>query len=383
MKPSEERQENKMNRLPERLQFPGAVDLHVHYREPSTNGSETIASGSLAALVGGYVFTADMSNNPGFPTWTQTAMLDKHQRAKTSHIPIGYYSGSQPDHDNIAELPFMLPLSVGTKFYTSKTTGNSYDFTARDYRGIVEVLHFLDPNKPIMLHAGEDNLEEMIELVSREFEHPLHVCHVNDPDDVKMISSYKSVGLPLTSGVTMHHLVKNSQAVDTEGTFAQMQPPLVPQVDSEQLLYQLAVGEIDVVESDHAPHRYEDKVQAEQEHSTCYGVPGIEFSIPLLLRLASVGKISINRIVEVTSTKPAEILGLNIRHNTVVTWNTTQYRIENESAQVVSGAGWTPYLGMLAGGSVVNVKIAGKQLMQNGKVIARHPRVISKRDDTI
>lgn len=373
-----------MGKLPEVLTIPAGVDIHVHFREPSTNGSETIASGSLAALIGGFVLVADMTNNPGFPTWTTERILDKHDRAqRTSRILMGFYIGSQPDHDNVAELPRMIEYGIGTKFYSTGTTGNDVEFGSKDFKDNTKVLNYLDPTKPIMLHASKENLEDMIGMIAGDFDHPLHICHVNDPEEVKLINAYKRKGLKLTSGVTMHHLVKNSQDVDTEGSFAQMQPPLVPQHDSEQLLHQLVNNEIDIVESDHAPHKYDSKVKAEEEHSNCYGVPGIEFSIPLLLRLASIGKISVERIVEATSTKPAQILGVKVGRTTTATWHTKQYRIEDEKTQIVSGAGWTPYLGMLAGGSIKNVLINGKYILFNGNVIGRDSRVITSRGQTI
>lgn len=373
-----------MSRLPETLTIPGAVDMHVHIRDPSTNLAENMKTCTEAGAMGGFVVAVDMPNNPGMPTWTTQRVLDKRAIIEEKAIiRVGIHIGAQPEADNIAELGSMLPYALGTKFYTTGTTGNNTEYDAEDFREIAEVLHFHDPKKPILIHARPDNLEDMIGMIAGDFDHPLHVCHVNSPDEVDMINQNKKKGLPITSGVTPHHLFMTSHSVITDGWFARMQPPLSPQTDAEKLLWQLAQGEIDVVETDHAPHTYDSKFEAElqnpegchgQEHTTCYGVPGIEFAIPLLLYQARLGRISIERLVEVTSTNPSRILGITLRRDTQATWDTEIHRIEDEQLQVVSRAGWTPFLGMLAGGKLISLDIGGTPVISDYKFTGRRPK---------
>jgi dihydroorotase-like cyclic amidohydrolase len=377
----------------ETLLLPGAVDLHVHLRQPSANSAETVASGTHAALLGGYVLLGDMPNNPKHETWTEERILEKHGIIDTdADIPVATYAGSQPNSDNISELVKMAPLAIGLKLYGAPTTGNDKDYSAEDFRPIVSEWHKADPNKPVMFHAGKENLEEMIGMVAGELGHALHVCHVNDPEDVELISNAKDTGLNVTCGVCPHHLFKTSHDVSTQGWFARMQPPLAAQTDAEALFRQLVDGKIDVVETDHAPHAYTSKIAAEEsnpqgihdtEHTTCFGVPGIEFALPLLLYQAKRGRITTERIVEVTSSKPAEIFGVHVNSDTQVAWNMREYRIEDEKAQVPSGSGWTPFLGMLAVGEVSSVSIFGNTVFNEGEVVSRVGRVVSSRGDTI
>lgn len=373
-----------MPKLPETITIPSAVDIHVHLREPSTNKAETIESGSLAALVGGFALICDMSNNPGWPTWTYRRMRDKHDRIyRTSYIPIATYAGSQPEKNNERELVKMAPGSIGLKSYLGETTGNDREWVAADFKDIWRHWHQIAPEKPIMIHRGSADLGEIIAFTASELGHRTHICHTNHPDEVDIVSRAKKDGLPVTIGVCPHHIFKTSHDVLTQGSFAQMQPPLAHQTDTERLLFLLAAGQIDAVESDHAPHTKAKKWEAEHASGSCYGVPGIEFMMPLLFHAAKKGRISLERVVDATSTVPSRIVGLRLSPYTKVTWGMEEFRIENEADQVISGSGWTPYLGMLAVGKVQRSTIIGKPLIEDGKVIDKYPRVITSHNDLI
>lgn len=89
--------------MAETITLPGFVDVHVHFREPSDNRSETISNGSKAALLGGFVMAADMPNNPGHPTWTAERLEEKRSiAARDAYIPMGFYAGSQPESAMLA-----------------------------------------------------------------------------------------------------------------------------------------------------------------------------------------------------------------------------------------------------------------------------------------
>lgn len=377
---------------PETLTLPGAVDLHVHLREPSVNNAETIHSGTRAALFGGYVLVGDMPNNPGHETWSAERVLEKHTIIEQdAYIPVATYAGSQPNSDNIGELAKMAPNCIGLKLYGAPTTGNDKDFSAGDFRSIVEEWHRVAPDKPIMFHSGKENLDEMIGMVAGEFGHHIHICHVNDPQEVRLINEMKhQEDWDITCGVCPHHLFKTSHDVTTQGWFARMQPPLANQIDSEQLFDQLSRGEIDAVETDHAPHTLDSKWKAEDEnpngthdpqHTTCFGVPGIEFALPLLFYQEKRARISMERIEEVVSKKPAEIFGIHLRKDTTVTWRMGEYRIGDDDVE--SGSEWTPFVGMLAVGDIVQTKISGLNVVEETEIIMRANRVISQRGDVI
>ncbi|MBI2592264.1 hypothetical protein HYW36_02185 [Candidatus Saccharibacteria bacterium] len=105
--------------------------------------------------------------------------------------------------------------------------------------------------------------------------------------------------------------------------------------------------------------------------------------MPLLFHAEKKGRISRERIVEATSTMPAFIIGLNLSPHTDVSWEMKDYRIEDESEQVISSSGWTPYLGMLAVGKIQHSTIMGKALVAAGQVIDKYPRVVTNHNDLI
>ncbi len=364
--------------MSEVLNLPGFIDVHVHLREPSDNKAETISSGTEAALLGGYAHIADMPNNPGNPTWTEGRIDEKIQIAqRDAFIPVSFYAGAQPESDNIGELEKMAPKAIGLKLYGAPTTGNDKDYEAADFESIVKEWDRVAPNKPIMLHAGKDNLEDMIDLVTG-IGHRLHVCHVNSPEEVETVMQAKSEsisGLPLTCGVCPHHLFKTSHDVKTEGWFARMQPPLAKQTDSEKLFSLLNDRSIDIIESDFAPHSKDSKMHAEEEnpegihdphHATCFGVPGIEHIVPILLRQLKIKNLSYDTLLDTMYHQPAAILGLKKSVLTTFSWEMTDFRIESES-NLASGAKWTPYLGKLATGKLVSAAIGGRNVFNTYK----------------
>lgn len=157
-----------------------------------------------------------------------------------------------------------------------------------------------------------------------------------------------------------------------------MMPPLAHQVDVEKLRHLLFKGDIDIVESDHAPHSYDAKMQAEVHSGECKGVPGGEFAMPLLLREVKKGRLELDRLVQMTSTLPAAILGVKLSPKTKAKWIMQEFRYSKEThGGMESKAGWNPFLGMMACGKLVSLRIKDNELINalsslpNGKKAGR------------
>jgi dihydroorotase len=376
---------------------PGLVDLHVHYREPGNNPSETIESGTHAAAVGGFVFTADMSNNPGNPTWTPQALLEKHAIAEaTAWIPGTFNSGANPENPDVSMIEEMAYMSLLFKLYGGPTTGNIKDWPAQIFRRHVREWHGYAPDQPIGFHPGKTNLEDMIGEVAHDLRHPLIVHHVENTSQVALVTRAKKEGLPVTCAVTPQQLVKTEHDTRSEGWFARLQPPLTDAVQARRLTNLLDRGYIDYIESDHAPHLPTSKIRAEeinpeanppsegdQPGSTCYGFPGIEFSASQMFYMASRGFISMERVVDAMSVRPAEALGIELSQDTKVVWDMELHRIKDED--VVSGAGWTPFAGKLALGKAKTVTISGVDVYSTDPEVetVHDPRVITQRGSVI
>jgi dihydroorotase len=379
--------------MSEYITLPGLVDIHTHLREPGTNKAETIASGTRVALLGGYALLGDMPNNPGRETWSEELMLEKHSIAReTAYIPTTYHAGSQPESDNVGQLRSMAALSLWLKNYGGITTSIYRDYEAREFRDSTTEWHRAAPLQPIGFHAGRDNLEDMIAMVAGDFNHPLHIHHISTDRAVQLVLWAKQKGWPVTSGVTVHHLLKTSHEVWSEGWFAMMQPPLVEQAESEKLMFHLANGDIDIIETDHAPHAESSKMKAELEnpnaildgeHTTCFGVPSIGHAASLMFYQVKRGRISMERTIDAMSTRPAEILGVKLSKKTKFLWDTREFRIGHDD-DVESRSGWTPFLGKLAVGTVHAAKINGQQLVTaEGQVDATYPLVVTSRGSKV
>ena len=255
------------------------------------------------------------------------------------------------------------------------------------------------PDKPVALHSGQANLEDFIGHIAQDRGLKLHICHVNNPADVQLIQKAKKQGLDVTSGVCPHHLELNEDDIQRLKWYARMQPPLVRAVDTEQLMSQFITGEIDILETDHAPHSLRAKVAAaraekafdaaknrndsseeevaklekEAVREACYGVPGLEFGLKFALRDVTLGKLSLRRFIEATSTIPAAIIGSKVSPKTLVTWQMVEFEINKDD--ILSKCGWSPYLGKIVVGKVLASRIKGWPLIENGQHTASYPKV--------
>jgi dihydroorotase len=351
--------------MSEIVRYPVFVDPHVHFREPGTNMAESISSGSHAAVMGGYGYVFDMPNNPGKPTWTTERVLEKHALAHgDSYVHMGFYAGWQPDNNvSLDEFAVMSSFIIGKKDYLTRTTANDRVWEVDDFMGSIRAFHQYTPDKPNMVHPDNiDQVEKYMVDVAKGMNHPVHICHVNDPAVARMVAGFRDDGYPASSGVTPHHLTKTSHDVHTHGKFAEMMPPLADQVDCDELLYLLDQGVIDVVETDHAPHSYDAKMQAEHEGGDCFGVPGVESAFPILRYQVRRGRLSEDRLVDAMSTRPAKIMGVKIDSTSYSEWDLKTFRIDMEKEQVTSAAGWSPYLGNMATGRLVRMVLHGQEV---------------------
>jgi carbamoyl-phosphate synthase/aspartate carbamoyltransferase/dihydroorotase len=346
----------------ETLALPGLVDMHVHLREPGAEEKEDLATGSRAAIAGGVVAVMDMPNNPYHATNTAFRLREKHDLAKgRMYCDVGFYYGSQPADNNIGTFDYAVRRAVGLKSYLEVTTGNTSGKEPKDFKRIWENWHKLAaPTQPIVLHSEERTIQEALSLVAGQIGHPTHVAHISNKAELDAVIAAREKGWPVTCGVTPHHLFLNSD--DVTSWYRRMKPPLGPLSDQEYLWKHL--DDIDVVETDHAPHSIDEKEEANRLNPdgletgvTSYGVPGLEMMLPLLLHAMEKNKLTYERIVQMTSVRPREILGLpRSRGNTV---RVLMMNYEVAPHHIWSKCGWSPYLGRMVTGRVVEVSMRG------------------------
>jgi len=317
------------------IRLPGLVDVHVHLRDPGQTDKEDMATGTRAAVAGGFSTVFDMPNNAE-PVVTVERLKRKIEIAREkAYCDIGFHYGTLGDNlDTFAEA---AELAVGLKVYLNNTTGG-YKLDVSRLRDIYEAW---PSHKPVFLHTEEDTIAVAMESLKGLKRH-VHICHLPSRAVLKEVVKMKRAGYPVTCGVTPHHLFLTEKDVERLGVYGMMKPPLKSQADVDYLWEHM--DDIDLIESDHAPHTNADK------QAGAYGVPGLETTLPLLLQAEREGKISREQIIDKLHTTPARLFHLDISEDTYIELEPTEYMINNEGLQ--TKCGWTPYAGMTGYGKL-------------------------------
>jgi len=313
------------------LVLPGLVDMHVHLREPGFEYKETIATGTQAAIVGGFTSVACMANTepPNDSAAVTQYILDRARIAGRARVyPIGALSLGLRG-ERLAEIGEMHRAGIvavsddGRSVMDAALMRRALEYTRMF--GIPVIAHEQDEHLAAdgAMHEGVTALrlglrgipaaaEEV--MVARDIAlvrltgGRLHIAHVSSARTVALLREAKAAGLPVTAEVTPHHLFLTEEAVADYGTHAKMAPPLRTQADVEALRVALADGTIDAIATDHAPHHQDEKeVEFDQAAN---GVVGLETALPLVLRLASEGVADLPTLVARMTCGPARVLGL-------------------------------------------------------------------------
>ena len=137
-----------------------------------------------------------------------------------------------------------------------------------------------------------------------------HIQHISTARGLDMVRAAKAKGLPVTCEATPHHLFLTEDAIDgTYDTCFKVNPPLRTAADAEALSEGVLDGSVDAIVTDHAPHA--DWEKSREFELAPFGVIGLETSLALInTNLVKTGKMGYGRMVELMSSKPREILGL-------------------------------------------------------------------------
>lgn len=344
-----------------KLILPGLIDLHVHLRDLGQKQKEDFTTGTKAALAGGYCKIFDMPNNKT-PITSFPGLTNKIKIAKTKILTdVGFYFGSVGD--NLGEFKKAKKNTFGLKLYLDKTTGNfllEKNLLSRVFSAWQACLPI---NKPVLLHAEEESIEDVLKVISK-VKNRAHFCHISSRKELEMIIVAKERGLPVTCGVTPHHLFLNENDIKSLGNFGKMRPPLKTKRDVEFLWKNLKW--IDAVESDHAPHTIREKSNPLNAPN---GVPGLETTLPLLLTSVNKGRLSIEDVIRLCYEGPKKILNLKTEKDTKIEIDLSrEYTIRNED--LFTKCGWSPFDGWKVKGKVTKVFLRGKKVFENGKILA-------------
>lgn len=349
------------------IQIPGLVDVHVHLREPGATQKEDFESGTKAAVAGGYTQILDMPNNTP-PTTTPEALEQKVQLASGRiWCDLGFNFGATAQSTNFFNN--VGKKIFGLKVYMNQTTGPLLIENTQERELIFKSW---ESPLPIMVHAEGETVGVAIAL-AKKYKKALHVCHIT-ADQIATVIKAKKEGLAISSEVCPHHLFLTQDDVKNLGPLGMMKPPLLSKSDQKKLWDNL--DKIDMISTDHAPHTLQEK---NDQTSPKFGVPGLETTLPLMLKAMSEGLISQERLIEMASTNARRIFRLSDQPDTYVEIDTSkQFTITNNN--LFTKCAWTPFVGQKGMGVIKNVALRGESIFKDGKFQGKPSGIIMHPD---
>jgi dihydroorotase len=313
---------------------PGFIDLHAHLREPGQESSETIETGTRTAARGGFTAVCCMPNTkPVNDNASVTRfILDRAKVGGSVRVwPIGAAS-VESKGEAIAEIAGMKEAGIVAVSDDGKPIA-----TAKLARQVMDYCRSLDI--PVMEHSEDVSLAAGAVMregvtstrmglrgmpaaaesvcVARDVQLAestrarLHIAHLSAKSSLEQVRWAKSRGLRVTCEVTPHHFTLIDEDVQYDSKF-KMNPPLAAREDREALLAGLADGTVDAIATDHAPH--EPALKDVEFDRAPFGILGFETALALSLeQLVHRGRLSLMRMVELFTTGPARVLGIERR----------------------------------------------------------------------
>ncbi|MFC7097073.1 dihydroorotase [Halobaculum marinum] len=344
--------------------LPGAIDAHVHFREPGFAHKEDWHTGSRSAAAGGVTTVVDQPNTEP-PTVTGAAVDQKADLAAKSLVDFGINGGvtADWDPDSLFERPI---FALGEVFLADSTgdMGIEADLFAD------AVARAASEDTVVTVHAEDADLfdestrerddadawsafrtaEAEAAAVERALEvgadsaAAIHIAHTSTPEGVDAASDAGA-----TCEVTPHHLFLSRDDLDELGTFGRMNPPLRSAERREAVFERVADGTVDIVATDHAPHTRAEKDASIWDAPS--GVPGVETMLPLLLNEVREGTLTLERVRDLVAANPARIFDVAGKGRVAEGTDADLVLVDLDDARQIRGddlhskCEWTPFEG--------------------------------------
>lgn len=385
------------------LLLPGVIDTHVHFRDPGLTHKADMQTESMAAVAGGVTSFIDMPNTR--PATTTVALVEeKIKRAsEVSAANYGFFIGATADN-----LPELLKADysrvAGVKLFMGSSTGNMLV----DSDEYIEQLMSQVPAL-IAVHAEDEKLlcerrqavvdrygEELsidfhpvirnhevcyraskrIVDAARRHNHRLHLLHVSTEQELSLLSDSTDVAQKLITAETCpQYLAFSDEQYPMLGSRIKCNPAIKRPSDRDALRRAVETGLIDTIATDHAPHLPQEKMGTALTAAS--GMPMIQFSLTLMLQMASEGIFTTETVVREMCHNPALVYGIERRgfirpgyyaDLTIVDCDCEPYTITDSWA--ISRCGWTPLAGLTVGNRVELTMVNGSIAYSHGVAIA-------------
>lgn len=372
--------------------MPGFIDLHVHFRDPGQTYKEDIATGAAAAAAGGVTTVCAMPNTSPTVDSVETLKYVQDKAAKEAVIRVEQLSAITVGENNEALVDIPAMKQAGAVAFSED--GKSVMDTLLFRKGLAEIAavdglvmsHCEDKDLvaggvmnagpkqqelgyPGITNAVEDVIAARDIFMAAEQGVRLHLCHCSTRGTVELMRMAKRLGYPVTAEVCPHHFTLTDSDIPGDLGNWKMNPPLRSEADVQALIQGLRDGTMDVISTDHAPHGEEEK---QKGFRSPFGIVGLETSAALTFTaLVAPGLISISRMAELMSAKPAEIIRKQDERGTLRAGALADVAVFDpnrvwtvDPEQFHSKGRNTPYAGKTLVGRVITTVCDGKVVYQ-------------------
>jgi dihydroorotase (multifunctional complex type) len=392
--------------------LPGAIDVHSHHREPGFTHKEDIVSATSACAAGGVTTSFAMPNVQPPPNTAERldAMLELYEQRAIVDWNVNA-AATVP-----AEVPALAERGIAAfKVFMVVDTGRDYPHMpgigVHDHGKLLEIFETVGPTGvPLMVHPHDQELMAHIEAgfwargerdyrayaqayaahdgiiwdtaaavllrLQKATGTPLHLLHTQTRGVVAQLRAAKLAGQRVSAELNPWAVFLGNDWATIERLGSYALSYYVPEHNTEPLWGALRDGTIDLISTDHAPHTREEKEVGWTEMWKAHtGTPGVQYQLPLLLQAAQDGRLSLERAVELTASRPADVFGLKASKGAIVPGLDADlaivdldrpWTITNDG--VLSRCGWTPYDGRDCGVSVDRTFLRGVEIYADGSV---------------
>ncbi|MEE0973755.1 MAG: dihydroorotase [Paludibacteraceae bacterium] len=379
--------------------MPGVIDDHVHFRDPGMTEKADFYTESCAAVAGGVTSVMDMPNtNPAtvsLATWNDKMSMI----GEKSLVNYSCYLGAT--NTNLDDVLAADPTAVcGIKLFIGSSTGNllvdSNDAMtalfskvkalvavhAEDNAIIAENIAKLKAqygeDLPVSLHPQIRSHEACFKStawavnMARQYGTRLHVMHISTEKELALFEDKPLAEKMITAETCPQYLLFDASHFETLGARIKCNPAIKNEADKNALLKATASNKIDVIGTDHAPHLLSQKQG--NALTAVSGMPGIQYSLPLMLSLAKQGVLSVEQVVGKMCHNPARLYRIEKRGfirkgykaDLVIVRRSDKKEITEQD--VLSKCGWSPYEGMTLPVSVAYTFVNGRPVYVNGVI---------------
>ena len=314
-----------------KIVVPGLIDVHVHFRDPGQTHKEDLVTGSQAAIAGGFTSVVQMANtSPKIDS--KEKIIEHYKRARDLPLKVFTVSALTRNFGDLELVDMEENFKRGALAFTDDGIPN------RNSKLILEamnrakelgaIISFHEEDPELIEQNGINHSEVSDKLgiygspkiaetsfIARDVAMAIYtgakisIQHISTGLGVDLVKFGKEMGANIYAEVTPHHIALNDSAVLEYGSLAKMNPPLRSEEDRLRIIEGIKEGTIEIIATDHAPHTVEEK--SKEITKAPSGIIGLETSFSICYEnLVLTKEISLMKLIELMSTNPARIYGL-------------------------------------------------------------------------